>query len=145
MKKLLLIATVLIAALTISSCKEDVAAPMIWEFSSYDKEAVSAIYAPDYVNQVAIAASSDYNGEITLTCTNYPNITINANTNEGSFVNEEAGFSITKIDGRTLKVAFTQVSNVKEDGIYINVSISGKNNKESSVTNMSIGRVHEKK
>ena len=145
MKKLFLFATVIFMSVVMSSCKEDEVAPMIWEFSSYDKEAVSAVYAPDYVNQVSIVANSDYNGEITITCTNYPNLTIDAYTNDGNFVNEEAGIAITKIDGRSLKIVFTPVSNVGEDGIYTHISVSGNNNKERNVTNMSIRRLNEKK
>ncbi|MDE5795365.1 MAG: hypothetical protein K2I08_11675 [Muribaculaceae bacterium] len=145
MKKLILIATVIFMSVVMSSCKEDEVAPMIWKFSSYDKEAVSAVYTPEYYNQVAIEANSDYNGEITITCTNYPNLSIDAYTNEGTFACEEAGFSIAKIDGRTLKIVFTPVSNVGEDGIYTYISVSGNNNKERNTTNMSIARLQEKK
>ena len=145
MKKLILIATVIFMSVVMSSCKEDEAAPMIWEFSSYDKEAVSAVYSPEYYVQVAIEVSSDYNGEITLTCTNYSNLSIDAYTNEGNFVCEEAGFSITKIDGRTLKIVFTPISNVGEDGINTYVSVSGNNNKERNTTSMSIVRLNKKK
>lgn len=145
MNKLFIIATTLITALLFSSCTGEDPAAMIWEFSSFDNEAVSAVYAPDYVNQVAIAANDDYSGELTLTCTNYPEISIDEYTDDGTFVNVEAGFSITKTDSRTLKIVFTPVANVGEDGIYANVSVSGSNNKERNVTNMSVSRLHVKK
>lgn len=145
MKKIHFIAAAIFTALSFTSCKEDDAAPMVWEFSSYDKKAVSAVYAPDFVNQVAIAANDNYTGEITLTCTNYSSLSIDTYTNDGVFVNEEAGFTITKTDGRTLKIVFTPVSNVGKDGIYVNIFVSGNDNKERNITNMSIGRIHEKK
>ncbi|MBO5444463.1 MAG: hypothetical protein J5995_03860 [Muribaculaceae bacterium] len=85
MNRLLLIATVLFTVLSFPSCKEDDPTPMVWEFSNYDREAISAVYSPDYVNQVAIVASPEYSGDITLKCTNYSQLTLNANNADGTF------------------------------------------------------------
>lgn len=141
MKKLLFIATVLFTVLTFSSCKEDDPVPMIWEFSNYDSETVSAVYVPDFVNQVAIAAPPEYSGDITLKCTNYHQITLNANNADGTFMSAEAGFSVTQVDANTLKVSFEPIEAIGENGIYEFVSADGRNGKETGITNMSIGRV----
>lgn len=141
MKKLLFIATVLFTVLSLSSCKEDDPNPMIWEFSNYDREAISAVYSPDYVNQVAIVAPPEYSGDITLKCTNYSQLTLNANTADGTFKSAEAGFTVIKIDDNTLKITFEPITAAGENGIYETVSADGRNGKETGMTNMSVGRV----
>ena len=141
MKKLLFIATVLFTVLSFSSCKEDDHVTMIWEFSNYDRETVSAVYTPDFVNQVVIAAPPEYSGDITLKCTNYPQITLNANNAEGTFKSAEAGFTVIKVDDNTLKITFEPIEASGENGIYEFVSADGRNGKETGITNMSVGRV----
>ncbi len=141
MKKLLFIATVLFTVLSFSSCKEDDPVPMIWEFSNYDREAVSAVYAPDFVNQVSIAAPPEYSGAITLKCTNYPQITLNVNNDDGTFKSAEAGFTVIKVNDNTLKITFEPIEATDENGIYEFVSADGRNGKETGITNMSVGRV----
>lgn len=141
MKKLLFIATVLLTVLSFSSCKEDDPVPMIWEFSNYDREAVSAVYAPDFVNQVSIAAPPEYSGDITLKCTNYPQITLNANNADGTFKSAKAGFTVIKVDNNTLKITFEPIEATGEKDIYDVVSADGRNGKETGITNMSVGRV----
>ncbi len=130
MNKLILIATVLIATLSFHSCKEDDPAPMIWEFSDYDKASVSAVYTPDYVNQVSIAARPDYTGEITLKCTNY---CIAAYT----IGNSGAGFTVAQVDDNTLKVKFNPI---KEADINDYIFVNGVSGKDSNSTNISVGR-----
>lgn len=141
MKKLLFIATVLFTVLSLSSCKEDDPVPMTWEFSNYDREAVSAVYAPDFVNQVSIAAPPEYSGDITLKCTNYPQIMLNANNADGTFKSAKAGFTVIKVDNNTLKITFEPIETTGENGIYEFVSADGRNGKEIGITNMSVGRV----
>lgn len=146
MKKLLFIATVLFTVLSFSSCKEDDPVPMIWEFSDYDREAVSAVYAPDFVNQVAIAAPPEYSGDITLKCTNFPTVTFLSWDTDNMIVNKECGFTITKVNANTVKVAFTPVTlPADKNEISEFVAITGTNGKESGSTNMSIVRINEKK
>ena len=141
MKKLLFIATVLFTVLSLSSCKEDDPVPMTWEFSNYDREAVSAVYAPDFVNQVSIAAPPEYSGEITLKCTNYPQITLNANNADGTFKSAKAGFTVIKVDNNTLKITFEPIEATGENGLYEFVSADGRNGKETGIRNMCVGRV----
>lgn len=141
MKKILLIATVLFTVLSFSSCKEDDPVPMIWEFSNYDREAVSAVYSPDYVNQVAIVASPDYIGDITLKCTNYSQITLNTNNADGTFRSDNAGVTAIKIDDNTLKITFEPIEATGENGIYDVVLVDGRNGKKSGVSNMLISRI----
>lgn len=143
MKKLLFIVTVLFTVLSFSSCKEDDIAPMIWEFSNYDREKISAVYAPDFANQVAISAPSEYSGDIILKCTNYPQITLNANNADGTFKSIEAGFTVIKIDDNTLKIIFEPIEVSGESGVYKFVSADGRNGKKTGMTNMSIGRVEK--
>lgn len=141
MKKFLFIATVLFTVLSLSSCKEDDPVPMTWEFSNYDREAVSAVYAPDFVNQVSIAAPPEYSGDITLKCTNYPQITLNTNNADGTFKSAKAGFTVIKVDNNTLKITFEPIPATGEKEIYDVVSADGKNGKETGITNISVGRV----
>lgn len=142
MKKLLFLATVLFTVLSFTSCKEDEPIPMAWEFSNYDRDAISAVYAPDFVNQVTIAAAPGYSGEITLKCTNYPQIMLNANTEEGSFKSAEGGFTVTKIDNNTLKITFQPIETA-DNGVYEFVSVNGKTGNKTGITNMSVGRVRK--
>lgn len=140
MKKLLFIATILLTVLSFSSCKEDDPVPMIWEFSDYDREAVSAVYSADYYNQVAILANSDYCGDITLKCTNYPQITLNANNADDTFKSENAGFSVRKIDDNTLKITFEPIEITADSNPYDVVSAEGTNGRQSCITNISVSR-----
>ena len=141
MKKSLLNAIMILVLLSLSSCMGDGPAPMIWEFADYDKSAVSAVYAPDYYNQVTITAAAGYSGEITLRCTNYPQLTIDTNTDDGKYVDEKAGFAVSMVGGNTLKVTFMPVENVGESGAQAFVGITGRSGKDRNGTNMSVGRI----
>lgn len=141
MKKLLFIATVLYTVLSFSSCNEDDPVPMIWEFSNYDREAVSAVYAPNFVNQVAIAAPSEYSGDITLKCTNYRQLSIIPDYVTGTSDNVEVGYTVSKIDDTTIKVTFKPIEKVTDESIYGYVIVEGINGKDTNSTNISIGRV----
>lgn len=141
MKKLLFIATVLFTVLSLSSCKEDDPVPMTWEFSNYDREAVSAVYAPDFVNQVSIAAPPEYSGDITLKCTNYRQLSIIPDYVTGTSDNVEVGYTVSKIDDTTIKVTFKPIEKVTDESIYGYVIVEGVNGKETGTTNISVGRV----
>lgn len=144
MKKLLFIATVLLTVLSFSSCNEDEPVPMIWEFSDYNSGAVSVTYSPDFVNQAAITADSDFSGDITLKCTNYSQLMIDANNNDGSFKSEAAGCYVRKIDGNTLKITFDPIV-IGESWPSEVISVDGKNGKNSNVSNIYIGRIRNDK
>lgn len=144
MKKLLLIAPVLLTVISLFSCTED-PAPMVWEFSDYEHSAVQATYTPGYVYEVALTAPADYSGEITLNCTNYVISAMECNTTDGTFVSEKAGIVLSQINNNTVKVTFMPVENMDEADMYEVVSISGKNEKETNITNMLICRVLEEK
>lgn len=143
MKKLLFVATVLFTVLSFSSCEEEKLTPMIWEFSDYDQEVVSAIYSPDYVYQVAIVAVPDYQGDVMLKCTNYQQLSLIPDYATGTSDNAEVGYSVSKIDDTTIKVSFKPVDKTTEEGIYGNVLVEGRNGKEANSTNISIGRVRK--
>lgn len=147
MKVLQFVFTAMIAVLSFTSCKEDEpATPMIWEFSDYDAKEISAVYAPDFYNQVQIKAKPDYTGDITLKCTNFPTVTFLSWDTDNMIVNKECGFTITKVNANTVKVAFTPVTlPADKNEISEFVAITGTNGKESGSTNMSIVRVNEKK
>lgn len=147
MKVLQFILTAMIAVLSFTSCKEDEpATPMIWEFSDYDAKEISAVYAPDFYNQVQIKAKPDYTGEVTLKCTNFSTVTFLSWGTDNTIVNKECGFTITKVNANTVKVAFTPVTlPADKNEISEFVAITGTNSKESGSTNMSIVRVNEKK
>ncbi len=143
MKKLLLIATVLFTVLSFSSCKEDTPVPMIWEFSNYDNKEITAVYAPDYVNQVQIVSAPDYQGDISLKCTNYRQLSIISDFVTGTSDNAEVGYSVSKIDDTTIKVTFKPIEKTTNEGIYGYVLVEGKSGKDSNSTNISIGRINK--
>lgn len=66
MNRIFLIAAVILSALSYASCSDDAPSQLIWEFSNYDNKEITAVYAPDYVNQVQVVAKPDYSGDITL-------------------------------------------------------------------------------
>lgn len=146
MKVLQFILAAVFGVLPFTSCTEDEAAiPMIWEFSDYDAEEISAVYAPDFYNQVQIKAKSEYTGEITLKCTNFSAISFLSWDSDNMIVNKECGFTITKVDAKTVKVAFTPVTlPASENEVAEFIGITATNGKESGSTNMSIVRFNEK-
>ena len=143
MKKLLFIVAVLFTVLSFYSCKEDDPVPMIWEFSNYDHAKVSAVYAPDFVNQVQIVAAPDYQGDISLKCTNYRQLSIIPDLATRTYDNAEAGYSVSKIDDTTIKVTFKPIEKTTNEGIYGYVLVDGKSGKDSNSTNISIGRINK--
>lgn len=143
MKKLLFIATVLFTVLSFTSCKEDDPVPMIWEFSNYDNKEITAVYAPDYVNQVQIVAAPDYQGDIYLKCTNYRQLSIIPDFATGTSDNAEVGYTVSKIDDTTIKVTFKSIEKTTNEGIYGYVLVEGKSGKDSNSTNISIGRINK--
>ena len=86
MNKIFLIAAVIFSALSFASCSDDAPAQLMWEFSNYDNKEITAVYAPDYVNQVQVVAKPDYSGDITLQCTNYTSLSFRGNNTDGSFM-----------------------------------------------------------
>lgn len=147
MKKLFLITAVLMAALSFTSCKEDEPTPMLWEFSDYDANAISAVFAPEFYTQVQITAKPDYTGDITLKCTNFREVTLPSWDSEtGNMVSDEkCGFTVTKVDATTLKVTFKALSDGNDSELYQYVQVIGTNDKESGSTNMFISRENIKK
>ena len=138
MKKLFLLATIIISIVAITSCSEDDPIPMEWEFSAYDQSAVTAVYTPDYVYQVSIQANPNYDGEITLRCTNYPTVSIKGNSEDGSYISREGGFRVVQENENTIKVKFSPIeTSVPTSDI---VMIDGKNNKKFNATTISITR-----
>ena len=136
-KLLIMVVTIIIVSSTISSCEDDTPAPMKWEFSDYNHEAVSAFYSPEFYNQVTIFATSDYTGDITLKCTNYNQLTLRADNANEYFTSEVAGFTVRKVDENTFIITFEAI----ENGISDFVSIDGRNANENNVTNMSVTRI----
>lgn len=146
MKKLFLITAVLMAALSFTSCKEDEPTPMLWEFSDYDANAISAVFAPEFYTQVQITAKPDYTGDITLKCTNFREVDFLSWETENVIVSKECGFTITKEGATTVKISFSSVDlpgNSQELCQFI--SITGSNGKESGSTNIAIIRTNDPK
>lgn len=148
MKVLKIILVAIIAILAFSSCKDDEqATPMIWEFSDYDTEEISAVYVPNHYYDVQIKAKPDYTGEITLKCTNFQTVTILSWMDvDDVIVNKECGFTITRVNANTVKIAFTPItfSDGKKEVSEL-VSLMGTNEKDSGSTNMIIVRINEEK
>ena len=140
MKKMFLFASILLALILFSSCSDETPPRMIWKFMNYDTGNVSATYSGNLIYQVDIIAMPDYEGTITLKCTNYSQLDIIPNSFTGSPTNPELGYVVSKIDRNTLKVLFQPVesSNQYNSGI---VQIDGKNGKDTNWSTISIRRM----
>lgn len=141
MNRIFFIAAVILSALSFASCSEDAPAQLIWEFSNYDNKEITAVYAPDYVNQVQVVAKPDYSGDITLKCTNYTSLSFNANNADGSFKSASTGCTVTKVNDNTLKISFTPIEEAEAEGIYDTFIVEGISGKNMNSTNISIGRI----
>ena len=141
MNRIFFIAAVILSALSFASCSEDAPAQLIWEFSNYDNKEITAVYAPDYVNQVQVVAKPDYSGDITLKCTNYTSLSFNANNADGSFKCASTGCTVTKVNDNTLKISFTPIEEAEAEGIYDTFIVEGISGKNMNSTNISIGRI----
>ncbi|MDE6548271.1 MAG: hypothetical protein K2L22_04660 [Muribaculaceae bacterium] len=122
MKRTLLFSAILTSLLAFSSCSEDTIPRMIWEFYDYDSSAVSAGYSHDFDYRINIIAVPDYEGSITLKCKNYGKLDIVENSFTGSPEYPELGYSVTKIDDKTIKVSFRPVESYnKHDSGYVQI------------------------
>ena len=145
MNKIFFIAAVIFSALSFASCSDDAPAQLMWEFSNYDNKEITAVYAPDYVNQVQVVAKPDYSGDITLQCTNYTSLSFRGNNTDGSFKSALTGCTVTKVNDNTLKISFTPIEDVGAEGIYDTFIVEGISGKNMNSTNISIGRISNEK
>ena len=145
MNRIFLIIAVIFSALSYASCSDDASAQLIWEFSNYDNTEITAVYAPDYFNQVQVVAKSDYSGDITLKCTNYTSLSFNANNADGSFKSASTGCTVTKVNDNTLKISFTPIEEAEAEGIYDTFIVEGIDGKNMNSTNISVGRIINEK
>lgn len=143
MNRIFLIAAVILSALSFASCSDDAPAQLIWVFSNYDNKEITAVYAPDYVNQVQVVAKPDYSGDITLKCTNYTSLSFKANNADGSFKSASTGCTVTKVNDNTLKISFTPIE--EAEGIYDTFIVEGISGKNMNSTNISVGRIINEK
>lgn len=142
MNRFFLIAAVILSALSFTSCRDDAPAQLIWEFLNYDNKEITAVYAPDYVNQVQVVASPDYNGEIMLKCTNYTSLSFKANSADGSFKSASTGCTVIKVNDNTMKITFSPIEKVGSEGVYDTFSVDGVNGKNMYPSNISVGRIN---
>lgn len=141
MKHLFQFAIVLFAALAFSSCNdEDEPTPMVWAFSDFDASQISAVYAPDYANQVQINAKPDYAGEITVWCTTFPTVTVLDWDSSNTFSNKDCGFTISRINDCTVRISFVPVAADDSDALQAFVAINGTSDSETTATTMRISR-----
>ena len=145
MNRIFLIIAVIFSALSYASCSDDASAQLIWEFSNYVNTEITAVYAPDYFNQVQVVAKSDYCGDITLKCTNYTSLSFNANNEDGSFKSASTGCTVTKVNDNTLKISFTPIEEAEAEGIYDTFIVEGISGKNMNSTNISVGRIINEK
>ncbi|MGM9860388.1 MAG: hypothetical protein ACI31C_06500 [Muribaculaceae bacterium] len=140
MKHISHIAAVGIAAVALTSCGEDDPIVMTWKFSDYDQEAVSAVYTPEFVNQVSVVATPEHEGGITLECTNYGKVIINDVDAQGVYTNREAGFSVTKAGSNSLRIEFEPID-APEGGVYGTITVDGRQGKDLYYTVISVSRL----
>ena len=140
MKKKLLFVCMLLALIAISSCSDENPPRMIWKFMDYDDGNVSATFSGNLIYQVDIIAMPDYEGTMTLKCTNYSQLDIIPNSFTGSPANPELGYSVSKIGDNTLKISFQPVESSDEYNAGI-VQIEGKNGKDTNWSSISIRRM----
>lgn len=145
MNRIFLIAAVILSDLSYASCSDDAPSQLIWEFSNYDNKEITAVYAPDYVNQVQVVAKPDYSGDITLKCTNYTSLSFKANNADGSFKSETIGCIVTKVNDNTLKISFSQIEDAGTEGVYDTFIVEGISGKNMNSTNISVGRIINEK
>lgn len=136
----ILAAAMLSTWLAFSSCSEDAPQRMIWKFSDYDRMSVSAAYSKDLIYQMDIVAIPDYEGTITLKCSNYRQLDIIQNYIIGSPENQELGYSASMTDDNTLMVSFQRVEsfNVYNAGF---IQIEGRSGDKTNWSTISILRV----
>lgn len=130
----------LLALIAISSCSDENPPRMIWKFMDYDTGNVSATYSRNMIYQVDIIAMPDYEGTMTLKCTNYNQLDLIPNSFTGSPENSELGYSVLKIDDNTLKISLRPVESSSEYNAGI-VQIEGKNGKDTNWSSISIRRM----
>lgn len=140
MKHISLIAAVGIAAVALTSCGEEDPIVMTWKFTDYDPEAVSAVYTPEFVNQVSVVATPEHRGGITLECTNYGQVIINDVDAQGVYINHEAGFSVTKAGSNSLRIEFEPVE-APEGGTYGTITVDGRQGNDLYYTVISVSRL----
>ena len=145
MNRIFLFAAVILSALSFASCSDDAPAQLIWEFSNYDNKEITAVYAPDYVNQVQIVAKPDCSGDITLKCTNYTSLSFKGNNADGSFKSASTGCAVTKVNDNTLRISFTPIEDVGAEGIYDTFIVEGISGRNMNSTNISVGRICNEK
>lgn len=145
MNRIFLFTAVILSALSFASCSEDAPSQLIWEFSNYDNKEITAVYAPDYFNQVQVVAKPDYSGDITLKCTNYTSLSFKANNADGSFKSASTGCVITKVNDNTLKITFSPIENAGSEGVYDTFIVDGVSGKNMNSTNISVGRISNEK
>lgn len=127
MNRILLIAAVILSALSFASCSEDAPAPMIWKFSNYDKDNISAVYAPDFNYQVQIRTRYDYSGSITLECSNYQDVRML----ESYFPGDKYGVEVKKIAPNMLNIIFSPISKPDDNEVDLLISVTGTNKSDS--------------
>ena len=123
MNRIFLIAAVILSALSYASCSDDAPSQLIWEFSNYDNKEITAVYAPDYVNQVQIRSRYDYSGSITLECSNYQDVRIL----ESYFPGDKYGVEVKKISPNILNIIFSPILKPDDNEVDLVISVTGSN------------------
>ena len=137
---MLLFAVLVLAMIVFSSCSEETQPRMVWEFIDYDSNKISALYSKNLIYQIDIVAMPDYEGTITLKCTNYIQLDLIPNSFTGSPENPELGYSVSKIGDSTLKITFQPVESSSEFNAGY-VQIEGKKGKDTNWSSISIRRM----
>lgn len=139
MNKIKFLIIAFLATIVFASCSEDEPARMLWEVSATPSENVKAAFDPSFYDQIQIKSDGE-GGEVTLKCTNYKMLTLDAKLNsDGEYVDTDCHFTAKITTSGEIKIILDKMQDgFKETSSYLH--IKGNNDKNISFTTVSINR-----
>lgn len=139
MNRIAILIAMVLSVLSLSSCDDDKVVRMLWEFGDYDKESISAIFDAECYTQIQVQVSPEDEGSISMTCINFPKIYPD-DIDGGDSGESRLGYHIEKVGPATIRIDFKAITLSEGESDRTQVSVNGKNHKESGITNISIIR-----
>lgn len=127
----------IICVIALVSCSDDTADRLQLEFKGYDPQYITVEFTPAFYIQGIITANAHYAGELTLTCTNYPEIYLSNASYDPESTPEAAGFTVTKTSDNQLTINFRAIE-TPDAGATI--EIMGKNKDKTNFCIITINR-----
>lgn len=128
----------LIACIAPTSCSEDEPAKMLWEVSGKPNGNVETSVRYDYYSPVWVTVGG-FSGEATLKCSNYSNLSIYGQNEDGEYKDSDCRFSATVTSPGVVKIIFDYMDECfEEKSCYL--QIDGINGKDKQTTMVTITR-----